>query len=143
LKVTVLLIGAGLLAPLADAQAIEVNDLSRCRAVAGVAERAACYDRIVDDAVSKGETSTARAAPPPAASKFAPQIKTVALTKATRAASGRAVLVTSEGETWLQTEGEAPVKLPEAGAQITIRKGAMGGFFCLLDRYTSVRCTQR
>jgi hypothetical protein len=140
---TVLL--AALLAVAANASAMEMTDLTKCRATTDVTARAECYDRIVDAAVKRGEKSVAQ--PPSQAFNTkpepAPAQKSVELAKATRAGSGRLILATTEGEVWAQSEGDGPPKVPAAGAQMTIRKGAMGGFFCALDKYTSFRCTLR
>ncbi len=136
---TVLL--AALFAATADASAVEMTDLTKCRAVTDVPARAECYDSIVDTAVKQGKKTIEQ----PVASKPAPppKEKTVALSKATRAGTGRLILVTTEGEVWSQTEGEPLPKVPEAGASMTIKRGAMGGSFCSLDSHASFRCSLR
>ncbi len=120
-----------------------MTDFTKCRAVTDVPARAECYDRIVDAAVKQGEKTVAQPKPFISKPAPAPTQKTVELTEAKRAGSGRLIMATTEGEVWTQTEGEGPPKVPAAGSSMTIRKGAMGGFFCAVDKYTSFRCSLR
>lgn len=64
---------------------------------------------------------------------------TVAATGKT--SNGKLLFTTSEGAVWFQTDGD-PVRAPRAGTKVTITKSPLGGHWCDLDRWTSVKCQQ-
>jgi hypothetical protein len=67
----------------------------------------------------------------------------VTLAGAVRGPDGKILLTTSEGAVWAQTDALPVDRLPAAGAQVIIVKGRIGGFFCDVTRYQSVRCERR
>jgi hypothetical protein len=52
-------------------------------------------------------------------------------------------LTTSEGAVWVQTDTLTVDRIPAAGSRVTIVRGKVGGFFCDVTRYQSVRCERR
>ena len=125
-----------------DAHAIEFDELTKCRAVTDVAARAACYDKLVDGAVSTAATSP-RPVTSPSRPAPVPEERSVQISKVSVGANNRLVLVTTDGEIWAQVEGQLPPKDPAPGASMTIHRGSLGGFFCELDSHTSFRCKLR
>lgn len=60
-----------------------------------------------------------------------------------RTAEGKLMLTTTEGAMWVQTDNLTVDNPPRQGAQMTIVRGRVGGFFCDVTRYQSVRCERR
>jgi hypothetical protein len=53
--------------------------------------------------------------------------------------SGRYRLTTTEGATWLQTDGEIAFP-PRKGQSLVITPGMLGSFFCHVNKQPAVRC---
>jgi len=60
-----------------------------------------------------------------------------------RTGDGKLTLTTNDGAFWVQTDNFPVNAPPQKGAQINIVKGAIGGYFCDVSRYQSVRCERR
>jgi hypothetical protein len=60
-----------------------------------------------------------------------------------RTPDGKLTLVTTDGALWVQTDTLPVDRPPAAGSQITIVRGRVGGYFCDVTRYQSVRCERR
>ena len=54
--------------------------------------------------------------------------------------SNRIIIFTNDGQIWQQTDTTELTNLPKEGDSMTIRKEALGGFFCDVNKYQSVRC---
>jgi hypothetical protein len=53
--------------------------------------------------------------------------------------AGKLQFTTVDAMVWRQTAGD-PAKAPRPGAKVVVSKGALGGHWCQLDRWTSIRC---
>lgn len=53
------------------------------------------------------------------------------------------IMTTVEGAVWAQTDKQTLVRQPHPGSAFVARPGAMGSFFCLIDRRYEVRCKRR
>jgi hypothetical protein len=60
-----------------------------------------------------------------------------------RTPDGKLTLATSEGGLWVQTDTLPVDRPPAAGSKVTIVRGRVGGYFCDVTRYQSVRCERR
>ena len=86
---------------------------------------------------SRGERS-AKAAPEEDVNKATVEVATVG-----RTGEGKLMLTTVEGAVWVQTDGFPINAAPRKGDKITIVRAAVGGYFCDISRYQSVRCERR
>lgn len=55
---------------------------------------------------------------------------------------GRYVFYTTEGVNWVQTDDELP-RPPRAGAELRVRRAALGSYFCNVDGQRAVRCQRQ
>jgi hypothetical protein len=53
---------------------------------------------------------------------------------------GRVVVFTSEGQIWQQTDTTEINTLPKEGDAFVVRKEALGGYFCDVNKHQAVRC---
>ncbi len=56
--------------------------------------------------------------------------------------AGKILIVTTDGQIWRQTDTTVLNSLPKEGDMITIRKEALGGFFCDVTKYQTVNCVR-
>jgi hypothetical protein len=66
----------------------------------------------------------------------------VTLAKVGTEATGKLLLITTEGQIWEQTDPDIIVQLPKEGYVMSVHKGPLGGFFCDISKFKSVRCTR-
>jgi hypothetical protein len=67
---------------------------------------------------------------------------TVTLAKVAVQSIGRLLMITDEGQIWEQI-GDDPIQpLPKAGSAMAIHRGKLGGYFCDVNKYKSIRCTR-
>jgi hypothetical protein len=53
---------------------------------------------------------------------------------------GRVVVFTTEGQIWQQTDDTQINTLPKEGDSFVIRREALGGYFCDVNKHQAVRC---
>ncbi|HEY6817019.1 MAG TPA: hypothetical protein VI168_15895 [Croceibacterium sp.] len=130
----------------------QLGAVQRCRAIADLEDRVACYDRASAPGAQAeavppppppptpeerfGRTpERARAAPPPppppeAQAQPVQQLDRIEAKIASLRtdALGRVSFVLDNGQTWRMTEAEAALDLPGRGDPVTIRRGAVGGY---------------
>jgi hypothetical protein len=53
---------------------------------------------------------------------------------------GRLIIFTEDGQIWEQTDQVQLAKKPELGSSFRIHKSVLGGYFCDVDPYKSVKC---
>jgi hypothetical protein len=53
--------------------------------------------------------------------------------------AGKLQFTTVDAMVWRQIAGD-PAKAPRPGAKVVVSTGALGGHWCQLDRWTSIRC---
>lgn len=68
---------------------------------------------------------------------------TVALASAGRNAEGKWLMTTQQDAQWIQTDSEDFETPPSKGSTLTVRSGALGSYFCKIDRQIAVRCQRR
>ena len=54
--------------------------------------------------------------------------------------SNQIIIFTNDGQIWQQTDTTPISNYPREGDTITIRKEALGGYFCDVNKYQAVRC---
>ncbi len=67
---------------------------------------------------------------------------TVTLGQVARLHDDKLLLITTEGAIWEQTDQVEVQPGPKEGQSMTIRRGPLGGFFCDVNKWKSVRCTR-
>ncbi len=67
---------------------------------------------------------------------------TVTLGQVARLHDDKLLLITTEGAIWEQTDSVEVQPGPKEGQPMTIRRGPLGGFFCDVNKWKSVRCTR-
>ncbi len=67
---------------------------------------------------------------------------TVTLGQVARLHDDKLLLITTEGAIWEQTDQVEVQPQPKEGQSMTIRRGPLGGFFCDVNKWKSVRCTR-
>jgi len=72
-----------------------------------------------------------------------PREQVLQLERITRSASGKLLILTREGSTWIQSDDRVLANLPKPGSPVTIRSGALGSYFCVLQRSPWIRCQPR
>lgn len=155
----------------ADAgQATVLRELSACPKITADAARLACYDKAAQaliQAETKGEVvvvdrQQAREVRRQAFGFQIPSINvfthssvqkeaveeavnrsTAVVASAVRGADRKLLITTEEGAVWAQTDTLSIDQTPKKGDKITIVKGAVGGYFCDITKYQSVRCERR
>lgn len=140
------------------------QSMAACGQIANIKQRVACYDalnRSANPAAAAERAETRRrnfgiTAPhipnPFAAPAEVKQARAAAakheegvdhilarLDHSSRLPTGQLMLTTTEGAVWL-LEQDSVLLEPPKGAEITIRRGAMGSLFCDLDRWRAIRC---
>ena len=103
-------------------------------------------------AEAKGEEAGAQAAGPAGAAtavaeapapvdedRVTVELSEVALTQPLN----RLLLITTDGAIWAQTDDTRVARLPRKGQSVEIERGAIGGYFCKVDKWTKVRCERR
>lgn len=147
-------------APVSSGWLAARRQLTACLSVAEGAPRAACLEaaaKALDAAEAQGggpvpspeQARTERArefgSRRPAAPRQAARDSGLAthLGSAHQDRDGEWVMRTEEGATWAQTDGAYLVSPPHAGSSLSIRPGALGSFFCLIDTRREVRCKRR
>ena len=141
------------------------DTLVRCAQIANEGDRLACYDTAMRAAgyapnptavaedqrkhfglslprVSvpkrhkKEESQVAGAAPQSNPNEIEITVDQVAITQPV----GKLVIFSTEGQIWEQTDTTQVNNLPKEGDSVSIHKEALGGFFCDVNKYQSVRC---
>jgi hypothetical protein len=147
--------------PSASERAKVLQTLVDCRKLTADAERLACYDRattVLDEAEKKGEVVVVDQAQVrevrrqafgfslPSLTLFNRATKDDAIQKleatidvAREDAMGRFRITTTEGATWVQTDGDLNMP-PKQGQSLIISPGMMGSFFCKVNHQAAVRC---
>jgi hypothetical protein len=131
-----------------------------CRTITEPTARLACYDKAVDgmaQADAKGDLVTidreqrqtvrrqAFGLTLPALSMFdrgkAENVDriTATVSAAARGADGKWLITLDDGALWRQTDDQELYPAPRAGAQVTVRKGALGSFFMDIGRDKAIR----
>ena len=143
--------------------------LSRCLAIADVAERVACYDAIAQaEQRASGSSAGALSQPAPAptaptdvepapsseenfglsaarveairpAQDRAPDSVEYAVTSAEIVGAGYWQFVTEEGPVWRLAARSRAFRAPRRGDTFTVRKGRLGSFYLESDRQPSIR----
>jgi hypothetical protein len=135
------------------AQAQEGNSAASCRAITDQAARLACYDKLAGQPPNQASEPAAGSIDPeppkrePRRTKRIEENKepkqfTVTLERVSRTLTGKAMLVTTDGAIWVQTDTKNIHVLPKAGTQIEIERGALSSHFCHLSRNVAVRCRE-
>jgi hypothetical protein len=75
-------------------------------------------------------------APEPKPERLEVEVASVATTPDHR----KLIITTSEGAVWRQTEDLEILPLPVAGDRMTLRKGALGSYFCRFGKSVTFRC---
>ena len=132
-----------------------------CRKITESADRLACYDRstqALDDAEKTGQVvvvdqaqareirrqSFGLALPSLSFLNFAAKGDGVdrletEVQSAREYVDGRFVIQTADGAVWRQVDGDL-LRAPKAGQSLVITPGALGSFFCHVDKQSAVRC---
>ena len=142
-----------------------LQSLMDCRRITGDADRLSCFDRAtaaLDEAEKTGDVVVVDKAQVTAVKRQAfglslpslslfrgsgaaavhdDQIKQVDLTidGVRFGASGHFVLHTTEGATWVQTDGVLDFP-PQAGQALVVTPGMLGSYFCKVNGQSKVRC---
>ncbi len=66
----------------------------------------------------------------------------VTLDKVALMGNGRLLMITVDGGIWEQTDDVPVAPLPKSGEEMQIHRGKLGGYFCDVNKYKSVRCTR-
>jgi hypothetical protein len=56
--------------------------------------------------------------------------------------AGKVVIFTSDGQIWRQTDTTVINSMPKEGDTMSIHTEALGGYFCDVNKYQSVRCSR-
>lgn len=140
-----------------------VTQLYECRRMTTVAERVSCYDSAVDalqaaqaarevSVVDRQQLRRARRSlfglRLPNLGIFSDEnedgdaavqeIETT-ITAAARGSNGRWVITLEDGGVWAETEGRQPVRDPEPGMPVRIRRAAVGSYFANIDGQRAIR----
>ena len=151
-------------------QAAVLNELSACPKIAEDAARLACYDKAAKaliQAESKGDVvvvdrQQAREVRRQAFGFQIPSINvfshssvqkenveeavnrsTGVLASIAKSPDGKLLMTTEEGAVWAQTDGLPVDPMPRKGGTVTFVKGTVGGYFCDVSKYQSIRCERR
>jgi hypothetical protein len=86
-------------------------------------------------------------APPPAVAAKAPEpqperLEVEVASVATTPDHRKLIITTSEGAVWRQTEDLEILPPPVAGDRMTLRKGALGSYFCRFGKSVTFRCVR-
>ena len=86
----------------------------------------------------EGAQSAGAAAPPPETNLNRTEITIdqVALAQP----GNRVIVFTNDGQIWQQTDTTEVSQYPKAGETMMIRREALGGYFCDVNKYQTVRC---
>ena len=147
-------------------RAAVVRALSDCRKITDDASRLACYDKAagaLDQAESQGQVVVIDAAQANTVRRQAFGFKlpslsiftrsqpptgegvdhlSMTLDDAHRGGDGRYTFVASDGAVWRQTDdGEFAID-PQKGSALLVKRGALGSFFCKVDKQPQVRCAR-
>ena len=147
--------------PSANERAKVLQALVDCRKLADSTERLACYDRstaILDEAEKKGEVVVVDQAKVrevrrqsfgftlPSLAVFNRATKDdsldhvdVTIDGVAMDQNGRFIIITTEGATWRQTDGDLSLP-PKHGQVMTIKPGMIGSYFCKVNHQSAVRC---
>ena len=139
--------------------------ISDCRRLTEDGPRLICYDKAaaaLDDALSQGALTAFDRVQAKAVRResFGFQLPTLdfftkgpkedvieklslKVTDVSRTARGTWILTTSEGPVWVQTQTDTLYGEPHAGSQLEVSKGALGGFFCTVDKRDTFRCARQ
>lgn len=151
-------------------QAAVLSELSACPKIAEDAARLACYDKAAKaliQAESKGDVVVVdrEQAREVRRQSFGFQIPSInvfshnsvqkenaeeAINRSTgvvasvaKGPDGKLLITTEEGAVWAQTDNFPIDPMPRKGGTVTFTKGAVGGYFCDVSKYQSVRCERR
>jgi hypothetical protein len=135
-----------------------------CRKLTADAERLACYDRttaVLDEAEKKGDVVVVDKAQVREVRRQAFGFSLPSLTLFNRESKdetleqleavidtvsengmGRFVITTTEGATWVQTDGDLSMP-PKKGQPLTLKTGMMGSYFCKVNHQPAVRCKRQ
>jgi hypothetical protein len=131
------------------AAAQDAAQLLTCRQIVAVAERASCYDKIVDAAnaelhaaaaATQGGTTATRQSPAKSSAAADTGPITVTVTRVSTSPAGKLMLFTADGAVWMQNDDQSIRNPPAEGTSIEIRDGALGSRFCQLNRHVAMRC---
>ncbi len=139
--------------------------ISACRRLVADSPRLICYDKTVaalDDAMSQGllnafdrEQATAVRRESfgfhlPTLSLFTSGPKedevnsvTLTLSGARQNAREQWMLTVADGPVWVQTDTRPLFGEPHAGSHLEVSKGALGSYFCTIDRRDTFRCARQ
>jgi len=139
-----------------------VDQIKSCKVITDGDARLACYDGAVEafsQAEANGQVTVMDSAKLAAVKQQtfgfnfptlnifgrglkSPDIDKVSLTvsSAQGLADDRWLLATSDGAAWRLTERMEFGDAPHTGSALDIRRGALGSFFCKIDKGPSVRC---
>jgi hypothetical protein len=96
--------------------------------------------------VSAPAVKSAEASPPPApvapAPSEDPDKVTVTVEKVVQRGDGKFVFTTTEGAVWRQVESDAIMPRPRDGQMMTVMRTTLGGYMCMLSKWSSFRCTR-
>jgi hypothetical protein len=147
--------------PAASARAPALQSLLDCRAVAGDAQRLACFDKAAagfGQAEAKGEVVVVDRDQVRQASRQSfgfnfrmPEVFTrgekqedldrisAVAARAYQGGDGKWTVELEDGAVWRQIDSEKVSRAPRKGSKVEIRKAAMGSFFMNLDGQRAVR----
>lgn len=149
----------------AQPQAAAFSALARCRGIAGDRERLACFDAaaaaldraetegqivVIDRDQVKAVRRQSFGLTLPAFTLFnrgpaEDQVDrvTIELASADQDPRRRWIMTSTEGVVWAQTDDEDVSRDPHKGSTVSIRKAALGSYFCNIDGQRAVRCERR
>jgi hypothetical protein len=148
----------------ANVRAQVLQGVVDCRKLTADADRLACYDRttaVLDEAEKKGDVVVVDKAQVREVRRQAFGFSLPSLTLFNREAKdesleqldavidtvsengmGRFIFTTTEGATWVQTDGDLPLA-PKKGQSLTLKTGMLGSFFCKVNHQPAVRCKRQ
>jgi hypothetical protein len=85
---------------------------------------------------TKGEAVAAAPAPEGNPDEVTVEVSQVAVVQPV----GRLVIFTADGQIWEQTDQDQIADKPKPGSSIRIHREILGGYFCDVNKYKSVRC---
>lgn len=145
----------------APARPALISELVKCRSIADIAGRVACYDRQVsalDEAerkrdvvlVDRAEVRKARRSlfglPIPKIGIFEnddkdePEFTRIdATVTAAQRTGGKWLFELNDGSRWLQSDAEELARAPKPGNRIRVRKGALGSYLANVETAPAIR----
>lgn len=87
-----------------------------------------------------GASAAAPTASPPPVEENPNQVTVQVQQVATLQPDGRMLVITDDGQVWEQIDTTQVSSIPRAGGTMLIKRGSLGSFFCMANKYQEVRC---